>query len=407
MLGSLSSIQEAFAAETQRLGLATHTADTFSRLRDQYLVAPNVTYLNHASIGTIPKPVHLTRQQYLDLCETNPWLHMWGGAWEESREEVRGKAARLLNCEADAVAIVHNTTEAFNVLAQGLPLGRGDEVVFSSLNHAGASVAFEHMAGVRGFEVKRFDFPVLDVPQMSKEEVLEIYARHITSRTKLLVYPHIDNTVGLRHPARELAQLARDKGVAFVAVDAAQTVGMIPVDLQDMGVDIFVTSPHKWLQAPKGLGLAVINERVQNVLRPMWVTWGQDRWEGTARIYEDYGTRNMAEVLALGHAIDFQKEIISDERSKYLQALWTHTHTLAHENEASIWRSPNTWDMGGSLYAIEIKDRKSGEVFQQLNQNHGYVFRPFSDGKLNTVRLSPNLFNTKEEIARFFELATH
>ena len=62
---------------------------------------------------------------------------------------------------------------------------------------------------------------------------------------------------------------ARDKGTAFVAVDAAQSVGMIPVDVPALGVDVFATSPHKWVQSPKGLGLAFFSEAVQEVLQPM------------------------------------------------------------------------------------------------------------------------------------------
>ncbi|MFQ5568808.1 MAG: aminotransferase class V-fold PLP-dependent enzyme [Rhodothermales bacterium] len=406
VLGSLCAVRDAFGAALHRLDLATFTNDTFPTLRDEYLLSPDITYLNHASIGTIPRIVHEARRHYLTVCESNPWLHMWGGAWEDLREDVRAGAARLLNCLAEEVAILHNTTEAFNVLAHGLPLGPGDEVVFSSLNHTGASAAFFHMAEVRGFDAHRFAFPVLDVPTMTKEDVLSIYDRHITPRTKLLVLPHIDNTVGLRHPIPELAQLARDKGVAFIAVDAAQTVGMIPVDMQSAGVDVVATSPHKWLQAPKGLGLAYVSQAVQDVLRPMWVTWGQNRWKGTARIFEDYGTRNFAEVLALGDAIDFQARLNQDERVQRLRALWTVAHAAATENPGSVWRSPRSWDLSGSLYAIEIRDRDSSQLFDIMFKEHGFVFRPFQVDGINTVRLSPNVMNTEDEISRFFEIAT-
>ena len=406
VLGSLLAAQNAFGADVQRLGLGTYTADTFPKLRQAYMLAPEVTYLNHASIGTMPRPVYEAHTRYLEVCEANPWLHMWGGAWEEPREAVRARAARLLRCRAEEVAILHNTTEAFNVLAHGLPLGPGDEVVFSSLNHSGASVAFFHAASVRGFEVTRFDFPVLDVPTMTADDVLAIYDRHLTAKTKLLVLPHIDNTVGLRHPVRDLARLARDKDVAFVAVDAAQSVGMIPLDVPALGVDVFATSPHKWLQSPKGLGLGYFSEAVQEVLRPMWVTWGQSRWADTARRYEDYGTRNFPETLALGDAIDFQGRLDADEREQRLRSLWAFTHKTAMENPQSLWRSPASWDLGGSLYAVEIQGRKSSALFQQLFKEHGLVFRPFEAQGLNTVRLSPNVFNTEEEIALFFDLAT-
>lgn len=406
LLAGLTAAQQMFTAQLQALALPRHTADTFTALRAQYMLAPEVTYLNHASIGTMPRPVHEALQRYLTVCEANPWLHMWGPAWQAPREAVRATAAQFMGCAPEAVAVLHNTTEAFNILAQGLPLGPGDEVVFSTLNHTGASAAFTHAADVRGFTVRRFDFPTLEAPHLTEADVLDLYDRHLTPQTKLLVLPHIDNTVGLRHPLSALAQLARDRGVDFIAVDAAQTVGMIPVNLAELDVDVFATSPHKWVQSPKGLGLTYFSPAVQAVLRPMWVTWGQDRWADSARKYEDYGTRNLAELLALGDALTFQMQIDAEARETRLRALWTYTRRAVDAHPRLTWRSPTDWALGGSLYAIEIAGWESPKLFEYLFGEHGFVFRPFVIDGVHTARLSPNVFTSEAEISRFFDLAT-
>jgi selenocysteine lyase/cysteine desulfurase len=262
------------------------------------------------------------------------------------------------------------------------------------------------MASERGFSVNRFQFPVLDMPTMSKADVLNVYDAHITSRTRVLVLPHVDNMIGLRHPLRELAALARAKGVEFVAVDSAQTVGMLDIDLRGLDIDVFATSPHKWLQAPTGLGLMYVSAAVQERLRPMWVTWGQNRWSGTARIFEDYGTRNLAEALTLGDAMEFQSRIAPVQREARLRQLWEFTRTMAMENAGTEWRSPYSWELGASLVAVEIRDKNVSDLAGSMFQDHGFVFRAFRSQGLNTVRLSPNVFNTEEEIARFFEIAT-
>ena len=93
----------------------------------------------------------------------------------------------------------------------------------------------------------------------------------------MLVFPHVDNKVGLRMPVKELAAAARRRGVEYVSVDGAQAVGMVPVDLSDLGVDFYAMSPHKWLQTPKGLGIFYITNDRLGELRPMWTTWGQKR----------------------------------------------------------------------------------------------------------------------------------
>jgi len=376
---------------------------------DAYSLAPDVTYLNHASIGTIPRVVQQARHRYLELCETNPWLYMWGPAWQQPREEVRTTAAGVLGCDADEVALIHNTTEAFNLLAHGLPLGPGDEVLFSSLNHAGASVAWEQQAKSRGFRVRRFDFPVHRVPEMTPEDVVAVHAEALSRSTdrptRVLVLPHIDNTVGLRHPVREIAAAARQRGVRWIAVDGAQSVGMLPVNIAELGVDAYATSPHKWLQAPKGPGLLYLRREIQSEVEPMWVTWGQGRegWKGTARVFEDYGTRNLPEVLALGDAIAFQERLGSAAKEAHHRRLWEHARREVESRPGLIWRSPTRWDLSAALWAVEVEGQASDALCTRLFRDHGFVFRPFSTLGLNTLRISPNLMSRTTDLDRLLD----
>ena len=397
-------IRQTFASQLEEVFASIRDAGDFSKLRQEYLLHPDVVFFNHASIGTIPRAVQETRRHYLDLCETNPWLYIWGGAWDEAREDTRNKAAKMLHCTPGEMALTHNTTEGFNLLANGLPLGKGDEVVFSSLNHSGASVCWFHQASQRGFDVKRFDFPVSDVSSMTKEEILDIYDRNISKSTRVLVFPHIDNIVGLNHPVKELTELARSRGVEFVAADGAQSTGMIETDVTKMGANFYATSPHKWLQAPKGVGLLYMKEEVQKSVKPMWVTWGQRRWEGTVRVFEDYGTRNLPEVLALGDAIDFQQKLGSDSKQRRYRDLWSYFRSNVNDNAGLIWRSPESWQLSSSVYAVEVKGQSSGELARKLFSDHGIVVRPFSTQGLNTLRISPNVFNTDAEIDRVCEI---
>lgn len=403
ILAQLLATEKAFAKELESLQDAP-----LSEIRSRYMLDEGVTYLNNASIGTIPEPVFQARAEYLKTCERNPWLYMWGGEWDKPREAVRGKVARFLNCSADEIAFTHNTTEVFNVLAHGLPLGEGDEVLYSNLNHVGASQAFELVAEQRGFTIKKFELPLADVGGMNREQVIQQHIDQITPRTRLLVLPHMDNTVGLRHPVKEIAERARSKGVEYIAVDGAQTVGMIPVDMEDLGVDVYATSAHKWIQAPKGVSFAYFDNEVQKDLKPMWVTWGQDReaWRTTARKYEDYGTRNLAEVLTVAHAIEFFNTVDWKKRTDHLRSLWDRTRQLVDRYPKARWHSPRSWELSGSLYAIEIAGMSSSELFEDLYNNHGLVFRAFELPGMSIMRVSPNLLTTGEDLDRFFTLAT-
>ena len=400
---ALLAAQRTFAAELEHLALPAQTAGDFRRLRSEYLLDREVTYLNHGAIGTIPRRVHDAHVRYLKVCESNPWLYMWGDAWKEPMEEARKRAAWQLRCATDEVAFTHNTTEAFNLLAHGLPLKPGDEIVFSSLNHSTASGAWYHMAAQRGFTVKPFEFPVVEVPLLTAERVVEIYAPHVTPRTRVLVFPHIDNTVGLRYPVAAMVRLAREKGVEFVAVDGAQAVSMIPVDVPATGADVYATSPHKWLQAPKGTGLLYVRKDVQEKLRAMWVSSGR-RQTVTAQNYEDYNTRDIASVLALGDAIAFQAQFSPEAREARLRELWAATRAEA-EKAGVAWRSPNDWELSSAVMAVDVPGGDSREVEKRLYHEHGVVTRGFRTLGLNSIRLSPNVFTREDEIAKYFELA--
>lgn len=369
--------------------------------RSDYSLSRDVIYLNHGSIGTIPRIVQQARREYLDACETNPWLYMWGDAWNEAYESCRGKAANFLNADTDEISFTHNTTEVFNLLALGLPLGPGDEVLFSNLNHAGASIPFSFHAKKRGFSVVHFEIPMDDLSLIRKQDIVRMYEERITENTKMIVIPHIDNTIGIRQPVKEITAMARANGVEYIALDTAQSMGMITVDVQELDIDVIGTSAHKWIQSPKGTSLAYFSRRIWEDIHPMWVTWGQQRWELSARRFEDYGTRNRPEVLTQGHSLDFQAAIDLGAREDKLQELWSAALKMADDHPNTTWRSPREWELGGSLYAVEIRGEKASDYAARVYNEHGIVLRPFDN--LNTIRISPNVFNTVEELEKVFE----
>lgn len=400
-MAQIVALRQAFAEE---LATVPEEGERFGApLRAAYSLDEGVTYLNHASIGTVPRQVQEAHRGYLEVCERNPWLYMWGGDWNAPREAARRSAAGLLGCEPAEVAFTHNTTEAFNLLAHGLPLAAGDEVLFSSLNHSGASACWFHMATERGFSVRRFEIPPRDVPGLSADDVVALHAEQIRPNTRVLVFPHVDNMVGLRHPARELAAAARARGVLFVAVDGAQTTGMIPIDVAGLGIDVYAASPHKWLQSPKGLGLTYVRREIQQELRPMWVTWGQKQWHGSARKFEDYGTRNLPEVLALGDSIDFQQHLGAAAKEAHHRVLWEHARAAVDAHPRLTWRSPATWELSSALWAVEVEGESSKDAFDRLFRDHGFVFRAFDLPDLDTLRISPNVANTARDIDRLFQ----
>jgi len=404
VLAALGDVRAAFAASLDRVA-PNRGGAPFQGLSGEYMVAPDVLYLNHASIGTVPRAVHDAHVRYLEICEGNPHEHIWGSVWQEPREEVRSKAAALIGADAADVALTHNTTEGFNTLAQSLALEPGDEVLFSSLNHGGASAPWQHHSETPGYTVRRFDFPIADVPSLTLDDVVRIHMDAVGDRTRVLVFPHVDNIVGLRHPVRELVRAARARGVEFIAIDVAQSLGMIDVDVRDMDVDFLAASPHKWVQAPKGTGLLYMKTEHRDRVRPMWVTAGQVP-RGTIRVYEDYGTRDSPGLLAFGDALDFQQRLGAAAKLDRYRTMRERFRQATDASPSLRWLSPSSWELSSSLYLIEFTGRRSADVLASTGESDGVVFRAFRTQGLDGGRISPNLVTTDEQLERFLSLVS-
>lgn len=398
-LASLLGDRSAFASALGRL--APVQSESGARLlADEYLLKPGLLYLNHGSIGTIPRAVHDEHVRLLRECETNPHIHMWGDVWVEALSKTRSAAANLLHCDADEVALTHNTTEGFNVLAQGLPLGKGDEVLFSRLNHPSASEPWSYYATRRGYSVRKFDIPLGDIPGLSVADVVQMHEREIRPDTRVLVFPHIDNIVGLRHPTRELVAMAKRRGVRFVAVDLAQSLGMMPVNVATEDADFYAASPHKWVQAPKGVGLLVVRRRVQQELEPLWVKRPRSTMPKTAEVFEDYSTRNLPAVLALADAIAFQQRIGEENKEARLLEIAGWFRDRVDATPSLAWRSARQRELASSLFAVGLRSGDARTVEHRLAAERDIVVRPFAP-PLNTLRVSPNLINTRTDVDRF------
>ena len=401
LVSRMEGLERALSGPAGGRTFRSSDAGSIRALGSQYLLRDGLVYLNHASIGTVPRPVHDAHVGYLELCESHPHVYVWEQVWRDVTEDTRSAAATLLRCDAEDVAITHSTTEGFNVLAHGLELGQGDEVLYSTLNHSSASGPWEGLAPRRGFTVRRFAFPVERASELTEDEVVALHMDAIGPQTRVLVFPHVDNMVGLRHPMARLAREARARGVRWVFVDGAQSAGMIPLDLAASGVDAYAMSPHKWIQSPKGLGLFWTTPALRDAVPRLWMKGG--RAAPGARAYEDYSTRAWPAVVALGDALAFQAALGEEEKERRYRALWSTLRERATSDPALVWHSPRSWELGSMLVSVEIRGRAAPEVGPLLLDEHQIGVRAFGP-PLNALRISPNVATTDEDLGKALDV---
>ena len=167
------------------------------------------------------------------------------------KEETRRLVASFLRVTPEQIVLTRNTSEANNMVSNGLDLKAGDEVIVFADNHPSNNDAWTQKA-------KRFGYAVTTIgqpnPHPGQEYYLDAVRKAITSRTRLLAFTHHTSTVGDVLPARELCLMARERGV-MTLVDGACTLGMLDLDLTDIQPDFYTGSSHKWPCGPKEVGV--------------------------------------------------------------------------------------------------------------------------------------------------------
>ena len=209
-------------------------------------------------------------------------------------EESRRMVAAQLRVSADELALVRNTSEANNIINNGLPLVPGDEVVLWDQNHPTNNVAWDVRSARFGIVVKRVATPK---SPSGIDELVNVFERAFGPRTRVLAVTHVSNTSGIRLPVRELCAAAHQRGI-YVHVDGAQSWGALNTNLRDLGCDSCSASAHKWFCGPKEAGILYVRADKIAGIWPNTVApgWGDDATPDVlgARKFESLGQRDAA-----------------------------------------------------------------------------------------------------------------
>jgi selenocysteine lyase/cysteine desulfurase len=226
----------------------------WAEMRKQFIIPEDEVYLNNGTVGSSPAPVlraifdsyNTTEKMAQEDPEDYP---IWGyAAWNEFRDPL----AAFVGCKRDEIALLRNATEANSYVANGIDMQAGDEVLMTDQEHPGGEHPWDLKAKRYGIVVKKVTLPR---PVKDAAQVLNLFNDAITPRTRVLFFSHITTFSGVVLPARELAGLARTKGI-LSAVDGAHVPGMMRLNIADIGCDMYSASPHKWLMATKEIGRA-------------------------------------------------------------------------------------------------------------------------------------------------------
>jgi isopenicillin-N epimerase len=380
---------------SEKLAAGDSANESYWRLvKGQFPIKANFIMLNAANL--CPSP-HMVRESVFQLTDDlDADVSFQNRAkFDKLREEAGRKLAALLSASEDELAIVRNTSEANNIIVNGLELKAGDEVVIFDQNHPTNNIAWDVRAARLGFTVKRVS---LRNPPESVEEILKTFQRALSHKTRVLSLTDVSNTTGVRLPSKELCQMARERGI-YTHVDGAQTFGSLAVNLHELGCDSYSGSAHKWFMGPKEAGLLYIRrERIAQVWPSVvGVGWGDKVETGLkgARKFETLGQRDDAAVSAMGTTVDFH-DLIGPARieARIRELAAALKEGCARIPGARVMTSTRP-ELSAGVCVVTFEGKENRKIYEALYAKHRIAAAPTGG-----IRFCPHIYNTMEEIDR-------
>jgi selenocysteine lyase/cysteine desulfurase len=361
----------------------------WERIARQFVIEGH--HFNTGTYGACPIPVleatihhlrafeRITRQEHPDLVALHRDLEHFLGAWPGS------------------VAIVRNTTEAMNIVAAGIDLAPGDEILTTTHEHIGGRCCWELRAARHGVVLRTFA-PPLDAAD--EGTLVAAWLREITPRTRVLSISHVLFTTGMIQPVAALVRVARERGIISV-IDGAHPPGMLVLDLTALDADYYASSPHKWLLAPKGTGLLITRpDRVERT----WPLVASGDWAASDhRRFEHVGTANESLLAGLAAAVAFHRAIGREAIEARIRALATMLHEGLSRIRGLTIVSPQVATLRSGMVAF----LKEGETAAQLQGRLGAAgirTRRIAESGFEYLRLSTHVHVLPKDIERVVRL---
>lgn len=278
---SVMSAAAGLAASTRTLAqeeLPVSSRELWEFTRLQLVQDAAVLWLDTAFAGPSLRRVLIEEYRHREAQSVNRSAYFRANLGGEGLRSLLGSIASFLGASPEELTFTSGCTQGLNLIAQGLDLSAGDEIVTTQHEHAAAIYPWLLQAKRRGVKIAQVSLPS---PLPHPQHVIDAFGAAFTPRTRVIAFAHVQYTDGSVLPVRELAELARARNVLSV-VDGAQALGMLAVSLRDLGCDFYAGNLHKWVNGPAGTGVLYLRDAARHRVWPATVA-GHEEWDALDR----------------------------------------------------------------------------------------------------------------------------
>lgn len=373
-----------------------------SPLKSQFLIDPEITFLNFGSFGACPKPVFEEYQKQQWILEREPVQFIAvnsGPALAQSRAAL----GEFINCAADDLVFVPNPSYAVNIVTRSLNLQAGDEILSTNLEYGACDRAWNFICKKTGAKYIR---QPISLPLTSKEKFIEDFFAGCNAKTKIVFLGQITSSTALILPVKEICEEAKRRGL-ITFVDGAHVPGHIPLDLSELQADFYTGACHKWMMSPKGTSFLYAKKEMQHLLDPLVVSWGYESAAPSHSQFLDYhqmqGTRDFSSFLTIAASIRFMNE-------NNWTAVSENCKKMARENANRFCEllgtkplCPISSEFLGQMFSIPVHTTEPEKLQRLLFEKYKIEIPVMRLDEKVFIRYSLNAFNSQEDLDKLFD----
>lgn len=370
--------------------------DLWKTIRNDYLLKKEYVNLENGYYCFIPQP---TLNKHIDHIKK---INLEGSFYMRNHRDKDNRAtanrlSKLVNCESDELVITRNTTESLDLIISGFPWKKNDEAIFASQDYGSMQEMFKLTAKRKGIKNK-----IISIPNHPKndQEIVSLYEKQITKKTKLIMVSHMINITGQILPVKKICEMAHSYNID-VLVDGAHCVGHIDVNIKDLDCDYYGSSLHKWLSAPLGTGLLFVKKNKISKIEPLFAGHIHER-DSVLRL-NHIGTNPVHSDLAINDAIDYLESIGSEKkenRLRYIQRYWSDK---LRNKKNIIINTPEEISRSCGIANIGVRNLKPSNLSEILFKKYGIFTVPIDYANVVGCRITPNIYTNEEELNYFVE----